>query len=180
MISSRLFKTLAAAAALGLAVPAAAQSAPAEPKIGFADLQRIVTQSQTGQAARSQLEKEFGPRLQELKRMNDNLQSAQADLAKNAAALSAAVRSQRESDLAAMGNDFQRRKQEYDEDYQAREREATADFNNKVGIVIRKVAMDQHYDMIFQEAVWFNPAIDITDKIIKELDAADSAAAKSR
>ena len=44
--------------------------------------------------------------------------------------------------------------------------------------VIRQMAEQEKYDIIFQDAVFASPRIDITDKVIKALDASKPAAAK--
>ena len=36
--------------------------------------------------------------------------------------------------------------------------------------IIRQIAESEKYDIIFQEAAYANPRIDITDKVIKALD----------
>ncbi|MDX1670644.1 MAG: OmpH family outer membrane protein, partial [Limnobacter sp.] len=38
--------------------------------------------------------------------------------------------------------------------------------------VIRQIAEKENYDLIFQDAVYANPRIDITDKVLRSLDAA--------
>ncbi|HWA37016.1 MAG TPA: OmpH family outer membrane protein, partial [Burkholderiales bacterium] len=37
---------------------------------------------------------------------------------------------------------------------------------------IRQIAEQEKYDIIFQDVVYFSPRIDITEKVIKALDAA--------
>ena len=163
-----------------LAIVCASGSVCAQNKIGFANINRILQQSETGRAARARLDKEFAPRLDALNKLNETILAARADLQKNAPTLSSSAVQQREKDLVAMSTELQRKKREYDEDFDLRQREATAEFSNKVALIVRKVAVAERYDMMFQEAVWWSPSIDITDKIIKELDAAEGAAAKSR
>ena len=41
--------------------------------------------------------------------------------------------------------------------------------------IIRQIAEAEKYDIIFQEAAYANPRIDITDKVIKALDAKPAA-----
>jgi outer membrane protein len=38
--------------------------------------------------------------------------------------------------------------------------------------VIRQIAESEKYDIIFQEAVYVSPRVDITDKVIKALNSA--------
>ena len=44
--------------------------------------------------------------------------------------------------------------------------------------VIRLIAEQDKYDIIFQEAAYANPRIDITDKVIKALESKPPAASK--
>ena len=163
-----------------LTIVCASGAAMAQNKVGFANINRILQQSETGKTARAKLDREFAPRLDALNKLNDSILAARADLQKNAPTLSPTAIQQRERELVSMSTDLQRKKREYDEDYDVRQREATAEFSNKVSVIVRKVAVAERYDMMFQEAVWWSPSIDITDKIIRELDAADGGAAKSR
>ena len=41
--------------------------------------------------------------------------------------------------------------------------------------IIRQIAEQEKYDIIFQEAVYASPRIDITDKVIKALDSRQAA-----
>jgi outer membrane protein len=41
--------------------------------------------------------------------------------------------------------------------------------------VIRQIAEQEKYDIIFQDAVYANPRIDITERVIKSLDAKPAA-----
>jgi outer membrane protein len=181
---NRLLQFIAVLCALCLHVGAiaqgaqAAQATTATPKIGLANLNRILAESETAKSLRASLEKEFNPRIEALRKQGESLKAAQADLEKNAPTLSEGQLQQRQRDLVAQNTDFERRKRELDEDYSERQREVTAEFNTKVTNVVRRVAVDEHYDMMFQEAVWWNPAIDITDKIIKELDSGRPAKAR--
>ena len=49
--------------------------------------------------------------------------------------------------------------------------EALTSVLDKANKVVRDIAQKDHYDIIFQEAVYVNPRIDITDKVLKALDA---------
>ena len=44
--------------------------------------------------------------------------------------------------------------------------------------VIRQIAEQDKYDIIFQEAAYANPRIDITDRVIKAMEGKPPAAAK--
>jgi outer membrane protein len=52
-----------------------------------------------------------------------------------------------------------------------RRNEELAAVLEKANKVIRQLAEAEKYDIVFQEAVYFSPRIDITDKVLKALNA---------
>ena len=75
-----------------------------------------------------------------------------------------------------MNREFQRKQREFREDLNQRRNEELARVLERANRVIRQIAEQEKFDLIFQEAVFASPRIDITDKVIKALD--DSAPAK--
>jgi outer membrane protein len=80
-------------------------------------------------------------------------------------------RAQRQKELAEQDKEFQRRQREFDEDVNQRKNEELASVVDRAKKVIYQVADTEHYDVIFTDAVYFNPRVDITDKVIKALNA---------
>ena len=50
-----------------------------------------------------------------------------------------------------------------------RQNEETAAVFERINKIIKQLAEAEKYDIIFQEAVYANPRIDITEKVIKAL-----------
>ena len=69
-----------------------------------------------------------------------------------------------------MNREFQRKQREFREDLNQRRNEELSRVLERANRVIRQIAEAEKYDIIFQEAVYANPRIDITDKVIKALD----------
>ncbi len=67
--------------------------------------------------------------------------------------------------------DFQRKRREFQEDLSARKNEELAQVLERANRVVKQVAEAEKYDVILQEAVYINPKHDITDKVIKALNA---------
>jgi outer membrane protein len=58
-------------------------------------------------------------------------------------------------------------------DEMALEREdALRQFVERTNRIIRQIAMDENFDAVFVEAAFASARVDLTDKVIKELDAA--------
>ncbi len=98
------------------------------------------------------------------------LKSTAEKLDKDAPVLSDAERGKRQRELAEMDKDFQRRQREFREDLNQRRNEELAVVLERANKVIKQIADAEKYDIVFQEAVYFSPRIDITDKVLKALN----------
>jgi outer membrane protein len=79
------------------------------------------------------------------------------------------VRRQRE--LIEQDREFQRKRREYQEDLSQRRNEELASVVERAQKAIKKIAEDEKYDLVIQEVLYNSKRIDITDKVIKALDA---------
>jgi len=154
--------------ALALTVGAGAAGS-AEIKIGFIDAERVNRESVPAERASKQLEKEFAPRAQELQRREAQIKTLQAQLEKEAVIMSESDRRSKEQELARMSLDFQRMQREYREDLNLRRNQELAALFERANRVIKQIAESEKFDLIVQEAVYRNPRIDITDKVLKAL-----------
>ncbi len=159
--------------AAALALPAA--PAAAEGKIGFVNTERIMRDSAPAQRAQKKIEGEFTKRDQELTRLADQLKRLQEDLEKNAVTMAETQRRAKERELADLDRDFQRRRREFQEDLNQRRNEELAQVLEQANRAIRQIAEQEKYDIIFQDAVYANPRIDLTDKVIKALEGKPAA-----
>jgi outer membrane protein len=168
-------RALFLAAALA-AAPALAQQAPAQGKFGFVNTERILRDATPAQRAQKKIEVEFQKRDQELAKMADQLKRLQDELDKNSVTMSEAQRRNKEREFGDMNRDFQRKQREFREDLNQRRNEELAQVVEQANRVIRQIAEQEKYDIIFQDAVFASPRIDITDKVIKALDGNKPAA----
>ncbi len=159
-----------------LAVLATGSLAQAEGKVGYVNLERILRDSAPAVRAQKKLELEFAKRDQELGKLAEQLKRLQEGLEKNAVTMSESERAKREREFADLNREFQRRQREAREDFNQRRNEELSGVIERANRSIKQIAEVEKYDIIFQEAVWANPRIDITDKVIKALD--DSKPAK--
>lgn len=161
----RLFLTLAAM----VMVCGSSMAVAAELKIGFIDAERINKESAPAERASKQLEKEFAPRAQELQRREAQIKTLQGQLEKDALTMSEGDRRAKEQELGRLNLDFQRMQREYREDLNLRRNQELGALFERANRVIRQIAETEKYDIIFQEAVYRNPKIDITEKVLKAL-----------
>lgn len=155
--------------ALLLAAPPATP-ALAQGKIGFVNTERILRDAAPAKRAQKKIESEFKARDQELSKMADQLKRMQDELEKNAVTMSETQRRVKEREFNDLNRDFQRRRREFQEDLNQRRNEELAAVVEQANRVIRQIAAEDKYDIIFQDAVYANPRIDLTDKVIKALE----------
>ena len=161
MLKKFLVSSLALAMFSGLAV--------AESKIGFVNSQRILNDAPQAAKAKKKIEKDFEKRDQELQRLAKQLQGMQEGLDKNSVTMAESEKRTKEREFNELNRDFQRKQREFREDLSQRQNEEMASIFERVNKVIKQIAEAEKYDIIFQEAVYANPRIDITDKVIKAL-----------
>ncbi len=141
----------------------------ADGKIGFVNSQRILNDAPQAARAKKKIEKDFEKRDQDLQKLAKQLQSLQESTEKNAVTMSESERRAKEREFADLNREFQRKQREFREDLSQRQNEEMASIFERVNKVIKQIAESEKYDIIFQEAVYANPRIDITDKVIKAL-----------
>jgi len=146
-----------------------AMPALAELKLGFVNGQRVVNESPQAVRAKKKIDDEFKKRDLELQQMSKRLQSMQESLEKNGVTMAESERRNREREFGDLNRDFQRKQREFREDLNLRQNEEMAAIFERANKVIKQIAEAEKYDLIVQEAVYFSPRIDITDKVIKAL-----------
>ena len=77
----------------------------------------------------------------------------------------------RQRQLVDQDRDFQRKRREFQEDLSARKNEELGQVLERANKVVKQVAEAEKYDVILQEAVYINPKHDITEKVLKALNA---------
>jgi outer membrane protein len=165
---------LAVAAALA-AAPAMAQDKAGGPpltgKFGFVNTERILRDAAPAQRAQKKIELEFQKRDQELARLADQLKRMQEDLERNSVTMSETQRRTKDREFADLNREFQRKQREFREDLNQRRNEELAQVVEHANRVIRQIAEQEKFDIIFQDAVFASPRIDITERVIKALDS---------
>jgi outer membrane protein len=142
-----------------------------ESHIAFINSQRITSESGPAKAATAKLEAEFSKRQKELADLQGSLKSFSEKFERDAPTMTESQRVSKQKEFAEQSRDFQRKKREFDEDLNGRRNEELQQVYEKATKAIKQLAESEKYDLVVQEAVYFNPKIDITDKVIKVLNA---------
>ena len=153
-----------------LAMPALAQ----EFRLGFVSLDRIIKEAVPAKNAQAKLEQEFSKREKDLQSLGATLKSQAEQLEREAPTLSESQRANRQKQLIELDRDFQRKRREFQEDLNTRRNEELQQVFERANRVVKQVADTEKYDLILQEAVYVNPKHDITDKVIRALNASSA------
>ena len=149
-------------------------------RIGFVNADRIMREATLAKSAQAKLEQEFGKREKDLIAMETSLKAASDKFTTEAPTLSESQRANRQRQLVEQDRDFQRKRREFQEDANTRRNEELQQLLDRANRIIRQVAETEKYDVILQEAIYINPKHDITDKVVRALNAATPAAAPGK
>ncbi len=156
--------------AMGFASMASVAAAQ-EFKIGFINTDRIFRDANSAKTAQAKLEQEFQRREKELNDQGAQIKAAADKLEKEAPTLAEAQRNSRQKQLTDQDRDFQRKRREFQEDLNVRKNEELQIVLERANKVVKQVAESEKYDYVLQEAVYVNPKHDITEKVLKVLNA---------
>jgi outer membrane protein len=140
-------------------------------KLGFVNTERIFREAATAKQAQAKLEQEFSRREKELVDNGNSLKLASERFEREAPTLAESQRTARQKQLLDQDREFQRKRREFQEDLNARKNEEQQIVVERANRAVKQVAEAEKYDVIFQEAVYIHPKHDITDKVIRALNA---------
>jgi len=148
-----------------LAVPAMA-----EVKIGVIDYARLLEESPQAKQVQDALRSEFGPRYQQLVAQENSLKTRGEKLQKDAATMSPDQRTKAEKELRDGARDLERKKQEWQDDSNAKRNDEMNKLQRSLIGEVRDYAKAQSYDIVIAEGVIFaTPAVDITPAVLQSL-----------
>lgn len=142
-----------------------------ELKMGFVNTERIFREANTAKSAQAKLEQEFSKREKELLDAGNVLKAASEKFEREAPTMAESQRTARQKQLIEQDRDFQRKRREFQEDLNTRKNEEQQQVIERANRAVKQVAEAEKYDVILQEAVYAHPRLDITDKVIKVLNA---------
>ena len=140
-------------------------------KVGVVNLDRIFREANSAKAAQTKLEQEFSKREKELGDLTSQLKVLSDKFEREAPTLAESQRSTRQKQLVDQDREFQRKRREFQEDLNTRKNEELQQVIERANKVVKTLAESEKYDLILQESVYVNPKHDITDKVIKALNA---------
>lgn len=153
----------------GLFISASMLAHAGDLRIGVVDTERILRESAPAIQAEKKIEKEFESRDQEMKKISKQVKEIQNYFEKEGMTLVDAEHRSKERELSNLNSTLQRMQREFREDLNLRKNEELAQVLARANKAIKAIAESEKYDLILQEAVYRNPKIDITDKVLQYL-----------
>ncbi len=139
--------------------------------LGFIKMDRIIKESTAAASSQKKLEQEFSPREKELATLDASLKVAADKFQLEAPTLAESQRVSRQKSLVEQDRDLQRKRRAFQEDLTARKNEELQKLLASTGQIVKQLAVSEKLDFVFQDAVYVNPKSDITDQVIKGLNA---------
>ena len=163
---SKLFQRLMVCAACVISV---AQVQAQDSRVAIFDSQRVIRESAPAKAAEAKIEQEFSKRGKELQDFATKIKNMADKLDKDSPVISESERIKRQRDLADLDQDFKRKQRIFNEDLNQRKNEEIAALVDRASKAVKQIAEAEKYDIVLQDAVYYNPRVDITDKVLKAL-----------
>ena len=132
---------------------------------------RIFKEANSVKAMQARLQQEFAAREKALVAQGTALQNLAAAFDRDAPTLSAVERIARQRQLADRDLEFQRARRTMQEDVDTRTNEERQRLMELSNLVVKQIAEAEKYDLVLQQAVYFNPKNDLTSKVIERLNS---------
>ena len=173
----KLLPLILTTAVFGLSL-AAPQAGAAELKIGVVNLERILRDSQSAAQASERLNAEGQRRQEEIDAVTKRFKQRLERFEKDAPSMAESERVTERRALAEMERDVARRSREARDEFNQRRNEEVLLLQGRAGRVIQQIAEAEKFDLVLYEFFYASKKVDITDRVMKELDRDIVRAAK--
>jgi len=138
-------------------------------KIGYVNAVLLVETAPQAKKALKALEKEFSGRERAVLAVRDEALALEQSMSKNSLLMKDKEKNKQAKKLVELQRRLQREQRELSEDFNLRRNEELSKLQKIVTEAVIKVAEAKDYDIVFQQAVWFKPNIDMTQDVLEYL-----------
>lgn len=148
-------------------------SALAQARLGFVDMQRVLSEIDEGKAMKARLESEAKKKRAELEKERNAILKDAETLEKQASAMSQEVQMQKGAELQKRQAEFLQKLQRTDQELAQKQNQQLGNILEKLHPIVKKVATDEKIDMVVERAaiVYAEPSLDITNEVIRAYNA---------
>lgn len=159
---------------LAALVVALLMSAPAHAELKIISIRAsdIVQASPLFKSGQAQIKAEFEKRKADLETEARKLSEDASKFKREADVMSSDARSKTEKELQTRKIDFDYKQRQFGEDFQKRDRDLSEKLMSSIKAVVAEVAKEANADLVLQDPLFAADGIDVTDKVIKKLQAA--------
>lgn len=150
----------------------------ADTKIISVRASELIQASPLFKSGQAQIKTEFEKRKNDLEAEARKLGEDAKKFQREADVMSSDARAKTEKDLQTRKIDFEYKQRQFGEDFQKRDRELSDKLMNSIKQVIVAVAKEEGAALVIQDPIYADASIDVTDKVIKRLQASGGAPAK--
>jgi outer membrane protein len=160
---------------LALRVPAWAEDL----KVAVVEPQKVLEDTKAGKKIKDSLAEYVQTRQRLLDSEAADLKKIEEDLTKQGATLSPAAKQEKETVLRQKVVAYQRRVQELEVEVRAKKTEMLSGFTKTIEQVVKEIAEKEKIFLVLDKGgngadtlvIFNNPAVDLTDRVIKEVDS---------
>jgi len=164
------------------AAPAAPRPYPEGAKIAYIDIQGVASSSAEGKAFSARIQELQKKKSAEINEKNKQLEAARNKQSTSGSLMNDTARLQLEKEIDKLQREVAFLQQEAQSDGQALQAELQVDFQRKLNPILEQVAKEKglHFLVDIQNsgAVWVDTGLDLTQEVIKRLDASRPAPVK--
>ena len=155
---------------LALLAGCLAPAAHAQSRVAIVHFERLLSESPLAKAADKKLFAEFKSRETAIQNHVTQLHRLSEKLNAEAAKLSERERVARARELINLEKDLLDKQDRFREDLHERKTQERSAIATKAYAIIQDITEKQNLDVVLLDAWWYNPRVDITDKVLSRLD----------
>jgi outer membrane protein len=174
-LATTLHPTIGALAAglglLALAAAGAAQAQGGSARVGFVSIERLYVESKPARAADARLKAEFASRAKASQELFTRLKGLTEQYEADEPQLLGAELIRRRREVEDLEKEAWRARTAYHDDLLQRTGQERGSIAARAQLLSGQIAQQENIDIVlFRDVLWMRPGVDITDKIIRQLD----------
>jgi outer membrane protein len=150
----------------------------ADLKIGVIEPQKVLDGTRNGKKIKDSLQEYVKSRQKIIDLEEEELKKMEEDLVKQSAVLSADAKKEKEETFRKRMIEYQRKVGQLNQEVQNKKKEVLEEFNKGLEQIVKGIADKEKLSLVVEKGdngagalvVYSHPSLDITDRVIKELD----------
>ncbi len=139
-------------------------------KIGFVSPEIILKESRVAKIYSKKINDEFAPRSAVITGQSETIKQKSLALERDAPTLNDQQRLAQKKEIADLDHVIQNEQRSFQSDFAAQKRAELQNVLDLLNKVVMRIAKDENYDFILQNAAYASPAINLTKRVIMEMD----------